>query len=85
MQGDTSSATTHSSILLSVFLELFLRKSRGLKQSFATDAPHHLAYQRSFPLNLSWLLSEGGFSLLFWINREFNRVFQNVHLSVVSK
>ena len=42
----TSSATTHSSFLLLVFLALFLRKIRGLKQSSATDTPHHLAYQR---------------------------------------
>jgi hypothetical protein len=41
-----SAATTSSSFLLPVFLVLFLRKIRDLQQRFATDAPHHLSYQR---------------------------------------
>jgi hypothetical protein len=40
------SATTSSSFLFLLFLEVFLRKIRDLQQRFATDAAHHLSYQR---------------------------------------
>ena len=45
-RADCLSATTFCPFLLLFFLALFLRKIRDLQQRFATDAPHHLSYQR---------------------------------------
>ena len=44
--ADCRSATTFCPFLFLVFLVLFLRKIRDLQQRFATDAAHHLSYQR---------------------------------------
>ena len=43
--SDTT-ATTSSSFLFLVFLALFLRNIRDLKQRCATDTAHHLSYER---------------------------------------
>ena len=45
-RADCLSATTFCPFLFLVFLALFLRKIRDLQQCFATDALHHLSYQR---------------------------------------
>jgi hypothetical protein len=44
MSGNT--ATISSLSLLPVFLSIFLRNFRGLQQRCATDARHHLSFQR---------------------------------------